>query len=91
MRSEFPESRLFALLAQGGQAGTLRNWYSDGQGPYLFGKTGSLSGVHNLSGYLKTRSGKTVVFSFMNNHYTGSSQPVKARMQRILNRVRDHY
>lgn len=91
MLREFPEDRLFALLAQGGQAGTLRDWYRDPQGPYLFGKTGSLSGVHNLSGYLKTRSGKTVVFSFMNNHFTGPSQAVKARMQHILDWVRDHY
>lgn len=91
MKDEFPEPRLFALMAQGGQPGTLRDWYRDVQGPYLYGKTGSLSGVQNLSGYLKTRSGKTVVFSFMNNHFPGSSHQVKARMERILNWVRDQY
>jgi len=91
MHEEVPETRLFALMAQGGRPGTLRTWHRDPTGPYLFGKTGSLSGVQNLSGYLKTRSGKTLVFSFMNNHFTGSSRPVKARMERILGWVRENY
>ena len=88
---ELPEERLFALLAQGGGKGTLKDWYQDPEGPYLFGKTGSLSNNHNLCGYLKTRSGKTVAFSFMNNHYQKPTRIVKSRMQRILNWVRDYY
>ena len=91
MRREIPESRLFAILAQGGMPGTLRDWFQDPTGPWLFGKTGSLSGVQNLSGYLKTRSGKTVVFAFMNNHFTGPSRRVKARMQGMLRWVYTNY
>ena len=88
---EVPEERLFALLAQGGGTGTLKDWYQDPEGPYLFGKTGSLSNNHNLCGYLKTRSGKVLAFSFMNNHFRKPPRIVKSRMQRILNWVRDHY
>ena len=88
---EIPEERLFALMAQGGGEGTLKDWYLAPEGPYLFGKTGSLSNNHNLCGYLKTRSGKTVVFSFMNNHYRKPTNLVKSRMQRILSWVRDNY
>ncbi|MEJ2585130.1 MAG: D-alanyl-D-alanine carboxypeptidase [Robiginitalea sp.] len=88
---EIPEERLFGLMAQGGGEGTLKDWYQAPEGPYLFGKTGSLSNNHNLCGYLKTRSGKTVVFSFMNNHYRKPTRIVKSRMQRILRWVRDHY
>ena len=91
MHTEIPEARLFGLMAQGGQPGTLRTWFRDPTGPYLFGKTGSMSGVYNLSGYLKTRSGKTVVFSFMNNHFTGPSRLVRARTERILEWVRENY
>ena len=91
MQAEIPEARLFALMAQGGRPGTLRTWSRDPMGPYLFGKTGSMGGVQNLSGYLKTRSGKTVVFSFMNNHFTGPGRLVRARMERILEWVREHY
>jgi D-alanyl-D-alanine carboxypeptidase/D-alanyl-D-alanine-endopeptidase (penicillin-binding protein 4) len=88
---EIPEERLFALMAQGGKEGTLKAWYKSPEGAYLFGKTGSLSNNHNLCGYLRTRSGKTVVFSFMNNHYRKPTALVKGRMQRLLNWVRDNY
>ncbi len=91
LHREFPESRLFPLLAQGGRDGTLKDLYSSEESPYIFGKTGSLSNNHNLSGYLRTRSGKTVIFSFMNNHYTDPTSSVKSRMQRILDWVRDNY
>jgi D-alanyl-D-alanine carboxypeptidase/D-alanyl-D-alanine-endopeptidase (penicillin-binding protein 4) len=88
---EIPEERLFSLLAKGGKKGTLEDWYTGPDGPYLFGKTGSLSNNHNLCGYLRTRSGKTVAFSFMNNHYRKPTNLVKSRMQRLLNWVRDNY
>ena len=88
---DLPEDRLFTLMAKGGQKGTLEDWYQDPDGPYLFGKTGSLSNNHNLCGYLKTKSGKTVVFSFMNNHYLKPTRLIKSRMQRILVWVREHY
>jgi len=88
---ELPEERLFAIMAKGGEKGTLEDWYQDPYGPYLFGKTGTLSNNHNLCGYLKTKSGKTVVFSFMNNHYLKPTALVKSRMQRILIWVRENY
>lgn len=88
---EIPEDRLFNLFAKGGRKGTLEDWYRDPDGPFLFGKTGTLSNNHNLCGYLKTRSGKTVVFSFMNNHYLKPTNLVKSRMQRMLEWVRENY
>lgn len=88
---DIPEDRLFALLAKGGQKGTLKDWYRDPGGPFLFGKTGTLSNNHNLCGFLKTRSGKTVAFSFMNNHYRKPTRLIKSRMQRMLLWVRENY
>jgi D-alanyl-D-alanine carboxypeptidase/D-alanyl-D-alanine-endopeptidase (penicillin-binding protein 4) len=88
---EIPEDRLFGIMAKGGERGTLKDWYRDPEGPFLFGKTGTLSNNHNLCGYLKTKSGKTVIFSFMNNHYMKPSALIKNRMQRLLLWVRENY
>lgn len=85
-----PRERLFAMLATGGKSGTLRNWYKADK-PYIFGKTGSLSNNHCLSGYLTTRKGKTLIFSFMNGNFTASSYDVRKNMQTILNLIYERY
>ncbi|UII28415.1 D-alanyl-D-alanine carboxypeptidase [Fulvivirga maritima] len=80
---EIPHERLYSLLPAGGQPGTLRRYYK-AEEPYLFGKTGTLSNNHNLSGFLKTKKGKVYIFAFMNNNYPEKSGPVKRRMEKIL-------
>ncbi|MBL3657830.1 D-alanyl-D-alanine carboxypeptidase [Fulvivirga sediminis] len=83
---EVPHERLYSLLPAGGQPGTLRRYYQSDE-PYLFGKTGTLSNNHNLSGFLKTKKGKIYVFAFMNNNYPEKSGPVKRRMEKILQEI----
>jgi D-alanyl-D-alanine carboxypeptidase/D-alanyl-D-alanine-endopeptidase (penicillin-binding protein 4) len=78
-----PEARLFDLLPAGGQSGTIRNWYA-GDPPFVFAKTGTLNAKHCLSGFVKTESGRTLIFSFMNNNYISGSAPVKREMQQVL-------
>lgn len=85
-----PPDRLFPLLATGGKNGTIKNWYK-ADSPYIFGKTGSLSNNHNLSGYLVTKSGKTLIFSFMNNNFVTSTNIVKTNMQEILKMIYERY
>jgi D-alanyl-D-alanine carboxypeptidase/D-alanyl-D-alanine-endopeptidase (penicillin-binding protein 4) len=85
-----PRERLFTLLATGGKAGTIRNWYK-ADTPYIFGKTGSLSNNHCLSGYLVTKSGKTLIFSFMNSNYTTSTNEVRRNMQAVLSNLYEKY
>lgn len=81
---------LFSLLATGGESGTLKNYYKNDP-PYVFGKTGTLSNNHNLSGFLITAKGKLLIFSIMNNNYPTSSAPVKKRMEQILHKVYETY
>ncbi|GCC50925.1 D-alanyl-D-alanine carboxypeptidase/D-alanyl-D-alanine-endopeptidase [Chryseotalea sanaruensis] len=85
-----PRERLFPLLATGGVNGTVANWYKSEQ-PYFYGKTGTLANNHSLSGYLITRSGKTLIFSFMNSHYLASTSDIRRNMQSILEYIRDNY
>ncbi len=79
---------LFDIFPTGGQSGTIKKWYP---GNYVFAKTGTLSNNHCLSGYVRTNSGKILIFTFMNNHYIGSSTAVKQEMQRTLEFIRDNY
>ncbi|MBV6645843.1 MAG: D-alanyl-D-alanine carboxypeptidase, partial [Cyclobacteriaceae bacterium] len=81
---------LISILAVGGESGTIKNWYA-AESPYVFAKTGTLRHNHALSGYLKARSGKILIFSFMNNHYTSSSAKIKIQMQELLEKIRDAY
>lgn len=85
---EQPRERLFSLFPAGGQSGTISNWYRGKNGqPYVFAKTGSMGGVHCLSGYVVRQDGKVLIFSFMHNNFVGSSRDWKMEMQRILERV----
>ncbi|MGB8704749.1 MAG: D-alanyl-D-alanine carboxypeptidase [Gillisia sp.] len=83
IHKEIPEKRLFELLPVGGKSGTLKNAFKE-EPPFIFAKTGSLSNNYSLSGYLKTRKGKIILFSFMNNHFVIPSSEIKAAMEKIL-------
>lgn len=88
--SEVERERLFSLLAIGGKAGTLKNWYK-ADVPFIYGKTGTLSNNHSLSGYLITKKGRTLIFSFMNSNFTIPVSDVRREMEIILKRIHDNY
>ncbi|WP_238555579.1 D-alanyl-D-alanine carboxypeptidase/D-alanyl-D-alanine-endopeptidase [Chryseobacterium sp. P1-3] len=71
-------------LPVGGQSGTLKRMFLGEGNGQVFAKTGTLNKVKTLAGYLKTNSGKTLVFSLMVNNYAGSVDMVKKRMEKIL-------
>ena len=85
-----PRERLFQLLATGGRSGTIKRWYN-ADPPFIFGKTGSLSNNHCLSGYLITKKGKTLIFSFMNNNFTSSVNEIRQNMDKILRLIYEKY
>lgn len=87
---EVPRERLFALLATGGVDGTIRKWYY-GDKPYIFGKTGTLSNNHCMSGFLVTKKGKVLIFSFMNSNYTTGTNAIRGNMQTILEAIHENY
>ncbi|MBS1596685.1 MAG: D-alanyl-D-alanine carboxypeptidase [Bacteroidetes bacterium] len=77
MKNEFGMERMKRILPTGGR-GTLRSYYKSDNN-YIFAKTGSLTGVICLSGYLYTVKGKLLIFSVLvNNHNTNSGTIRKA-------------
>ncbi len=83
------EKRLFSLLPMPGE-GTLKS--TVGMYPFtLYAKTGTLSNNHNLCGYIVTKSGKKIAFSFMNNHYTVQNSDIKKEMGKILTDLYNKY
>lgn len=88
--TEIPRERLFSWLAVGGKYGTLKNLYRK-EPPYIYGKTGTLSNNHALSGFLITKSGRVLIFSFMNNNYPGTAAEVRQDMERILDYIYQRY
>ncbi|WP_027377431.1 D-alanyl-D-alanine carboxypeptidase/D-alanyl-D-alanine endopeptidase [Kaistella palustris] len=74
----------FTSLPVGGQSGTLKRMFAgDGYGQ-IFAKTGTLNKVKTLAGYMKTNTGKTLVFSLLINNYAGSVDQVKSKMEQLL-------
>ena len=90
MLKEFPKDRLLSLMPIGGQAGTLKNTYKASV-PFVFAKTGTLSGVYNQSGYMITKSGRLLIFSFMNNNFTESASKVRTKTSEIIALLHENY
>ena len=91
MYNEFPEQRLQAIFPVGGKTGTIKNRYKDSATPYIFAKTGTLNNNVTLSGYIKTKSGQTLIFSLMNNNSTKSLSLIRNENEKLLRLVRDNF
>lgn len=75
-------------LAIAGQDGTLtRRFRNPSQRGFLRAKTGSLTGVSSLSGYLYTTNGHTLVFSIFINTRPGTSPKVSGQYLRMVDNI----
>jgi D-alanyl-D-alanine carboxypeptidase/D-alanyl-D-alanine-endopeptidase (penicillin-binding protein 4) len=81
--AEIPMEKLYDLLPESGSSGTLKTSFPILEGK-IHAKTGSMSHVYNLSGFLETNSGKTLLFSFMNNNFNVSFSELKHEMEKVL-------
>jgi len=80
---DVPRERIYAQFACGGRSGTLKRRYRSAPA-FLYAKTGTLSNNHCLSGFLITRSGRRLAFSFLNNHHRVSSSKIASIMEDVL-------
>ena len=83
-RTPAGQTRLFGLLAAGNRPGTTLSGLYKKYDTFIFGKTGTVSNNVNLSGFLLTKSGKMLCFSFMNNHFLQPVSAVRRKMQDLL-------
>lgn len=85
------EKKLFDMLPAGGKSGTLRNAYPKTDHPFVFGKTGSLSNNHNQSGYVVTKKGRVLIFSFMNNNFVLPTAEIRKEMVRMMTYIHENF
>lgn len=89
MKNEFGMERIKVILATGGE-GTISSYYKADSG-YIYGKTGTLSGVVAFSGFLYTKKGKLLIFSTLVNNHQATSTEVRKAMEKFLQGVRNKY
>jgi len=72
--------QIIQRFPEGGVSGTLKVYDVD----QIYGKTGTLRHNHNLSGYLITKTGKTLIFSIMVNHFTSPTSEIRSGIGKVL-------
>ena len=87
---KMPQERLFNTLAVGGKAGTIRSQYKSPV-PFVFAKSGSLANNYSLSGYLRTKSNKILIFSLMNTGFVRPTAEIRREVERILTEIHEQY
>jgi len=89
MKNEFGMERIKVILPTGGE-GTISSYYKTDSG-YIYGKTGTLSGVVAFSGFLYTKKGKLLIFSTLVNNHQASAMDVRRAMEKFLERISNNY
>ena len=89
MKTEFDWKRLSTIFPTG-NTGTLTNYYTADSG-YIYAKTGSLSGVIALSGFLVTKKNKSLVFSVLVNNHQTTGRAARRAVEKFLQSIRDNY
>ena len=89
MKNEFGLDRMKNIFPTGNE-GTLSNYYRSETG-YLFAKTGTLSGVVSLSGFLYTKKNKLLIFSVLVNNHNSSATAVRRAVEKFIEGIREKY
>ncbi len=72
----------------GGRDGTLRKRFTEKR-VFVRAKTGTMTSVSSLSGYLETNSGRKLAFSIIINNFIGSVRLAKGIEDRIVLRLKE--
>jgi len=88
MMQTFGIQRMKTILPTGGQ-GTLSSYYKQDSGA-IYAKTGSLSDVLALSGYLYTKKNRLLLFSIMVNNHQGHPGAIRKDFEKFLLALRNN-
>lgn len=88
-KKEFGMDRMKRVMPTGGN-GTLKNYYKADSG-YVFAKTGSISGVICLSGYIYTNKNRLLEFSILINNHVGSGSAIRREVEKYVQYLRRTY
>ena len=89
MKIEFGMGRVKTIFATGNE-GTLEGRYKTEVG-YIFAKTGTLSGVVALSGFLYTKKNKLLIFSILVNNHNNNPSAVRTAIEKFIRSIREKY
>ena len=89
MKNEFGLKRLEVILPTGDE-GSLKNYYLKDSG-YIYAKTGSMSNIVCLSGFLVTQKNRLLIFSILANNFQSDGAPVRRSIEQFLESVRNKF
>ncbi|HEX8314909.1 MAG TPA: D-alanyl-D-alanine carboxypeptidase [Flavisolibacter sp.] len=89
MKNEFGMARIKEIFPTGGE-GTLSSYYKK-DSTFIYAKTGTLSGVVALSGFLYTKDGKELIFSVLVNNHQGSATNVRRAVEKFIQGIRENF
>jgi serine-type D-Ala-D-Ala carboxypeptidase/endopeptidase (penicillin-binding protein 4) len=89
MKDEFGMERIKTVFPTGNE-GTLEGLYIKDSG-YIFAKTGTLTGVVALSGFVYTNKNKLLIFSLLVNNHRASAASVRKAYQKFIQEIRERY
>ncbi len=88
IKREFKQERINTIFPSGNQ-GTLKGYYSDYTDDF-HAKTGSMSGVFCISGYLVTKHNKHITFSVMVNNHQAKGETLRRKIETYLTSIIEH-
>ena len=89
MKNEFGMERIKEIFPTGGE-GTLSSYYKS-DSTFIYAKTGTLSGVVALSGFLYTKKNKLLIFSVLVNNHQASATNVRRAVEKFIQGIRKEY
>lgn len=89
IKNEFGMDRIREIFPTGNE-GTLNNFYKR-DSTFLYAKTGTLSGVVAISGYMTTARGKELIFSVLVNNHQSTSVRIRRAVEAFLQKLRQNF